>query len=330
MAILFMDGAERNSTSKWTNAVSVTVASGSLGNVGSYKFVANCGSGTCNFKKVLTASQTELYLTGKFNMNNTLNRGIVYFFDSAGTAAACIIRNSTTGLIEIRLGTYSGSLLATGTTVLSVDVNYLIEVYYKPRLVSGGTITVKVNFITDVTYSGITTSGLDADIQSFKLSDTNVGSDTYIDDVVVGNSSWLGNQLIQPFVAVSDSVVKMEWTPSAGDAHDCIKEVTAVDTNYISVNESAKTALFNMTPLTGTILSVTALDVCARIGYSGSPVPSKQKITVYSGTTYSYGADISSLSFVDKFNLYEQNPEGPAVWTEATLNAAQLGITSVT
>ena len=326
MSILFLDGAERNSNNKWTvNAYSPpAVSNTSLGGIGNYCYRIDNGE----ISKTLSISYSALYFSFKYRNNNAAEgTWIMHFKDSGGTVTFSIKRNVTSGLIEIRIGD-GGTLLDTGDVALAYGVTYLIEVYYKP-LNSGGECTVKVNGAADATYTGDTTAGLE-NVQEFHFGKAMTSSYYYLDDVVVSDSGWLGNQYIQAIVPNGAGSLT-QWDPSTGSNYACVDEVTASDTDYVSTNVTDEIDLYGMSNLTGTIGSITAIDICARMAYEGNPTPTKQKIAYKSGATTAYGSDISSgLSFIDYFSgPIATNPDDSAAWEEADINALECGVKAI-
>ena len=253
--------------------------------------------------------------------------GILQFKDSDGTIVCTVLRN-TTGYVEIRLGTYNGTLLDTGDIILLKESVYLIEIYYKPAN-SGGVCTVKINGVTDATYSGDTTAGLE-NVQTLVYGKNGASvRQTYIDDIIVSDTTWLGNVYITGLVPKSagDSTT---WDPSTGSNYTCVDEVPASDTDYISTNTADETDLYNIDSLTGTIGSVLAVELCIRAAYEGTPTPTKIKHAVKIGGTEYYGSDISpTLSFLDYFYLWDQNPNTSDDWSNTNITDLQIGVKSV-
>jgi hypothetical protein len=200
----------------------------------------------------------------------------------------------------------------------------LIEVYYKP-LNSGGICTVKVDGVTDATYTGDTTNGLE-NVRTFRFGRSTGYIGFYLDDIVVSDSGWLGNQLIQ-LIVPTGAGSSTQLTPSTGNNYACVDEIPASDTDYVSGNTADLLDTYAMRNLIGTIGSVTATNACVRMNYEGTPTPTKQKIAINSNGTMAYGSDVSTtLSFVDQFQLFELNPDGNVAWTESSINALECGV----
>jgi hypothetical protein len=329
MSIIFMDGFERSSYSQWDSVHGVfSIGTGTL--TGSYHSNYNGydNSSVPWAYKILSTNYSQLYVSMKYWHNNTVWCPIFAFSDSAGTTTASIVRNASNN-IEIRLGTSAGAVLATSTNNINANIVYCIEIYYKP-LNSGGEITVKVDGVQSVTYSGDTTAGLENVRRIIIGHTTGNGNSMNMkwDDIVVSDSGWLGNQYIQ-LITPNASGDSTQWTPSTGNNYDCVNEVVASDTDYISTNTTDNTDLYNLTSLTGSIKSVTAIDVSARMSYYGTPTPTKQKIAIKSTGEY-YGDDISpALSYVNYNYIWDQNPATSAAWLESEINSLQVGVKAI-
>lgn len=322
MAILFLDGAERKSNSKWTFCnLELTSNASAYGFSGTYYYDSYANRYAY---KTLSASQSQLYLSMKVRYTQAATH-LCSFWDSANTIIFSVGR-SAANLLELRSGDYS-TLLATGSIPVMNNSTNLIEVYFKP-LNSGGECTVKVNGATDVTYSGDTTAGLE-NVQTFQIG--KYGSTSiYFDDIVVGNSGWIGNACIQAIVPAGAGS-STQYSPSTGSNYACVDEVTASDTDYVYTNTTDQLDLYATSNLTGNIGSIIAIDICARMAYEGTPTPTKQKIAYKSGSTIAYSSDVvASLSFADYFTgPIELNPDDSAAWEEADINALEIGVKAV-
>ncbi len=331
MAILFYDGFERNTIDKWVYTAystydSYSVSTPATGMTGSYAVRVGDRS---SIHKVLDSSKTELYGTLKVNMNSASNPHICQFKDSAGTIILTIRRNVTTYLIEAILGTYSGSVLGTGSHLMSGTVTYLVEFYYKPAN-TGGIIQVKVNGVTEIDYTGDTTFGLE-NVQTFLLGyDGAANYSSIYDDVALSDSEWLGNKYVTYHVPTADGST-MDWTPSTGTAYGCIDEAVASNTDYIYSDTIDQVALFAITDAVSTVSSIDAIDIYAKCAYEGTPTPTKQKIVYKSGSTVAYGSDIIPALSFDLINtgIIETDPDTGVAFTTSGFNSLEIGIKAI-
>ena len=118
------------------------------------------------------------------------------YFLNGSTQLARVRRNPTTGFLEVRRGTGSGTLLATGTIAVNVGTPLLIEVHYKPHD-TAGVFQVRVGGVLDINFNGDTTDGTTA-IDGIRVGgDGGYYSSCWFDNVVLDNAAWPGDTLIQ-------------------------------------------------------------------------------------------------------------------------------------
>lgn len=235
------------------------------------------------------------------------------------------------------LKAYIGNtLLATGTANYANNTVYLVEVHYKLDD-SAGVCEVRVNQAADdINFSGNTKPGLDTTFDTFYVGVEATAKGiyaggaygTYYDDIVLESAAWVGNTGIQAIYPTGAGNLT-EWTPSAGNNWQTVDEIAPSDTDYNAVNAINKTDSFACSDLSGSILSVKALQAQMRCGYDGTPTPTKVKIACRTSSTYYYGSDITvPLSFAPYLKLWETNPAGGA-WDDTAINGIELGYESV-
>lgn len=190
-------------------------------------------SGTYNFElfntsidKLLPSSYSEFYLRIGYNALNAHSNAIIRW--RKGTTELGSIRfNSTTKKVEIYTG--SSTLVSTGTLAILPNIWVLIEVHVKIAD-AGGVIQVKLDGISDASYTGDTKPGADTDVNSL-LFDAN-GSRIYYDDLALNDvsgsvdNSWCGDGKI------------VAMMPNAnGDSSQLINSNTGTTNNYTYVDE---------------------------------------------------------------------------------------------
>lgn len=327
MARLFIDGFERGDLAFWSyyvnnGAISSTVPTGMTG---TYTVWCNAANGVyCT----LPAAQSEIYVAFKYHFTELSGKCIANFRDSSGTKTYSVIRNTTTSVLEARLGSLTDTLQDTGTATITNNTTYLIEIRYKP-LDSGGVLIVKVDGVEDMNVSGDTTAG------SENVLVLNLGSDTgvadyayaYFDDVVIDSADWIGNTKIQKIVP-SGAGTTTQWDPSTGSNYTCVDEIPPSNTDYVSTNTSDEIDTYAMGDLSGTIGVVKCVQVEATAAYEGSPTPTHIQLAARSGSTNYFSADKSPPLTFGKplFHIWETDPNTSSAWTESNVNAAEFGI----
>lgn len=228
------------------------------------------------------------------------------------------------GLLEVRRGNTVGTLLATGTTVLSNDTWYLIEYHYKADDTNGRW-EVKVNGGSiEIDYTGDTTSG------GTTITDLYLypGTTCRYDNFIIDGTSWVGDTRIQGR-KVTGPGNSTQWTPSTGSNWACVDDVPPNDSEYISINTADQVDLYTLEDLVGSIASVKAVQLVARAMKEGSPTPQQIALMVRTGSTDYASADKAlTISLIGHANIWNENPNTSSAWTTGDVNGAQVGVKS--
>jgi hypothetical protein len=328
MAIIFMDGAEKNSLDQWTVVNNATAYSSSgLDMSGSY--VIKASSGMNCIEKTFSTSYSELYATFRYRIAQATNynNGIIQFKDSAGTPILTIDRNLTSGLLEIRVGVYNATVVATGATYISLDTTYFLKVHYKP-LDSGGDITVYLNGVAEVSYSGDTTAGLENVMTlRFGYTTSTTTSYAYFDDVIVSTTDITKNLRVGG-KAITGAGTTTQWTPSTGANYSCVDEIPPASSDYNHTNTTNNIDTFALANITESVNSIAAVQVEMNAMYAGTPTPTHLRAVMRSGTTdYDNGADFSPPSSfgAPHVAIWETDPDTGLAFTESGFNALEIG-----
>lgn len=320
MGIIFMDGFEKNTLSMLYVYTSASIASTSgLDLTGNYCLKVS-SFGNYQYARLKVPSiLTELYGTMRIRTTGYVE---IVFKDSAGTDCMYIGRNTSSGLLELKRGGVSGTLLATGCTILT-NTTYHLRFYYKP-LNSGGVFQVWIDGDLTIDYSGDTTNGTE-DVDSIVFS---VGNNSfYIDDIVLSTTDITKNLRIAG-KAVTGAGTTTQWDPSAGANYQCVDEVPPVHTDYNSTNVTDEIDTFALADCTEEIDNIAAVQVELSAAYEGSPTPTKVAAVLRcGGTDYAHSTPQSppssfgaALAFI-----WELNPADSAAFEEADINAMEVG-----
>lgn len=230
MALLFSDGVDThdgvraNVAKKWTIVSTIAAVGTAQGGVnavngGGMLQITSAGGDIVGFQKNFAPqTQARFSLWHRFATNGT----------NTSNTRVCSISNATP--LDDVIGSWGGSsitigmnasllptirinntVVATGTTVMTSNVwrHYEIYVDYKA---SGGTIEVRINGDTEMTYTGATYSGTGAAAMSwFLLTVSNGWSDQSYDDVMIytttgdAPNSWLGPTTITTLYPLLDA-----------------------------------------------------------------------------------------------------------------------------
>jgi len=326
MARVFIDGFESGGLDLWDTIGGEAAVNSSLsGRDGNY--CLNCYGSASAYKYLMKAipSKSELYVAFLFNPGNS---GRIFSFYNSGTKLGYISLSSiSVGNIQAYKG--PSTLLATGTAMITGSTWYLIEIHYIPAT-SGGVFQVKVNGISDISYSGNTTPGATTIDGIMVGCDDSYWPPGYYDNVIVDDAAWIGNTKIQAIKPTSAGN-STQWGPSSGSNWDCVNEMPANDNDYVSTNSNDFLDLYTFSDLTGSIEEIKCVQVQARTVKNGAPTPQNLQLAVRSGGT-NYFSSSNVVPYVNPkslFNIWQLNPNTSAAWTVSEVNAAEFGMNAV-
>lgn len=323
MARIFIDGFESGQDDLWDaeNNANV-VSSAGLDMDGDYCLDIN--DSTEYVAKDITADD-EMYFAFLYRFTNINAYELLALYSDANLMIQ-ITRDNASGKIKIYRGY---TLLDTGTHTLSINTTYLIEVHVKIAD-SGGAVDVKVDGVSDITFSGDTKEGAYTQFNSVRLgfvSGTRY-SLAYFDNFIMDDAAWIGDTKIQAIVPTAGGN-STGWTPSAGSNFACVDEKPASDADYVSINANDVSDTYVTEDMSGNINSVKCVQIQSRTRTEGSPTPTNLKLVARSGGTDYLSGD-KAVPAVEKalYNLWETNPADSLAWEEADVVALQIGIKS--
>ena len=332
MARIFIDGFETGDTGNWDGVGGVGWPSGvriqpaPAGMSGTYSLQCGPGGQTAYVVKSMTATGTIIV---SFRVRVSLWAGSSYetrliYFRNSGTTIASIEFNPTSHFLQVHTGQSVG-LLETGTYYFSQNSTYHLEVRYVPNDTTG-VFQVKVNDILDIDFTGDTTSGA-AEVDNIWIgSILNLGSQLYIDDVVIDDDNWIGPSRIYPLLptGAGDSTL---WTPSAGANWETVDEVPPSDADYVDTDGIGNIDLYAASdlPLEATI--VKSVQVSSRMYKEVASTPQNAALAVRTGGTTYFSPDVAVPDTVgiNVKNLWELNPDTSNPWEIAEVNALEIG-----
>ena len=214
MARVFIDGFESGKTELWDLVVGAWIVTGIAGMDGTY--CLSCDSFGDYYAH-------KYYLAFRYRGDAASYASSMCYFFNGATQLARVRRNPTTGFLEVRRGTGSGTLLATGTIAVNVGTPILIEVHYKPHD-TAGVFQVRVGGVLDINFNGDTTDGIRVG------GDGGYYSSCWFDNVVLDNAAWPGDTRIQA-IRPSAPGALTEWDTTVGANWDCVEEIPYFDTD---------------------------------------------------------------------------------------------------
>ncbi len=252
------------------------------------------------------------------------------FFDAGVTQ--CELRMHTDGTLRV---TRNGSTVTSGNSTYSVPIATWIYLEWKVTIansIGASSCVVRVNgsnIITVATGQDLqNTSNASAD--SVVIGGSGGPTTFYYDDFYICNSSGSTNNDFLGDVKVltiypSGAGNSTDWTPSAGNNYECVDETPGnEDTDYVSETSAGDHdtyAMGNIT-LTGTVLGIQT-NLMAKKDDAGTK---ELAPTIRSGSTDYDGTTVSvNSSYRVHSEIWEEDPDTSAAWTDSGVNAMEFG-----
>lgn len=320
MALVFIDGFNSGGTSLWdyVSPSGVTVAQSILNMQATYSlYIASTGT----VYKTLTAA--DEYTIGFYYKIATSSAASIVRFLNGGTLLGELRRNTSSQYLEAYRGT---TKISTGITPISSGA-YHIQVRYVPHT-SSGYFQVKLNNVVEINFSGATVDS-GAQINRIAIGSESITTAAYFSNVVIDDSAFPGMLLVGIFSLTGNGYLN-EWTASAGQNYQCVDEVPASDTDYVSTTATSKSDFYaGSMPNINNVSAVRAVQVQARCRLMGEPDANQIKLGVRTDSTdYFSDAQNVGVSFNDYFNIWLVNPKTSSAWSKADLESLQIAIQS--
>lgn len=269
-----------------------------------------------------------------FTSNPSGTRVLARFYDGATLHVDLRISNT-----RVLFTTRNGTTLGVGTAVLTAGVWYYVE----GKIVindTTGVFDVRINEVSDSTFSGDTRNGAGAQITNVAIGDWPVAGgaishrfdDFYVVDGSVGGSTYLGDIRVDTYYPDGDGDNE-DFVPSAGtDNWANVDEAGAPDgdTTY---NESDTPgdkdtfALQNTTGQGATVFGVAHIYRARKTDAGAREMRGLLKSA--GGTTANQATQSLSSSYVSYFEHNELEPGG-AAWDETKVDGLKAGYEVVT
>ena len=273
-------------------------------------------------------------------MSNGRNANQYLGFRIGTTSHLVLTVNATSGLLELRLGSAAGTLLATASGG-AFDVNVWRHVQIKATLhTTAGTALVKVDGQTVINYTGqtATVTGAVANLVFGQSTSTSISQwrldDIYICNEVDGtatdgrpNNDLLGDLSVKTLLPTAAGDLT-QMTPSTGANWAAVDEIPPSATDYVSaLPGTALKDQYTITDLPAGALSVYGVRAQAR-AYKTDAGTATFKVGVKDAGTVSTEVE-QTLSVADYpyfGNFVKKRPSDGAVFTPADINALQLAL----
>lgn len=328
MALIFLDGfdhyATADLTKKWTSlgTYSPTISS-TLGRRSGGALVGNTSSTTSEVKKAITAISTVIVGVA-YKPNSSAD--VIRLYEGA---TQHITLYFSSGTFKLYRGTNTGTLLATGTTSVTLGTWVYLELKVTINDTTGA-YEFRLNGVSEFSATNVDTrnGGTSDVVDTVSLG----GYNGYFDDLYIcstsgsANNDFLGDCRIDTIMPTGDGNYS-QFTPSTGTAHwSLVDEKPTNTTDYVSDATSGDRDSYTFPDLSGlSSQTVYGVQINAYSQKSDAGARSLGTMARLSGTD-SDGASVAlptSWSFISQ--IYETDPAS-AAWTESNVNAAEFGV----
>lgn len=338
MAFLFGDSfddyATADITKRWTGVsggVSTTIGAGGRNSTNAVIL-----RGSPFLYKLVGVNCNTMIVGFSVKFTQTLTTNPFLYLQESGVVTHVDLRLDASGYICV---TRNGSLLETSTSLVSLGVVYHIQLKVKIDDGTSGTWELRVNGVTtakDVAGGDTRNAGNNyVNLVGLAGIDGTSNVYSYWDDAwVCDNTGATCNDFLGDIRGISQFAnadgTYTDFTPSAGDRHDCINKITpTADASYIKSLTPGHKGTFSFPALgvTGNVKAVVT-NVYANKSDAGTRVIkpiSKSGASAGAGANYSLS---DSGLYIPQF-VEEVDPATSAAWLVAGVDAEEVGVEMV-
>lgn len=328
MALLFMDSFAGNDIStKWDAASAIYQHGTTTPRLTGGSWISMGYGNNAIYKTVPASSKIIMGCGMRFG-------GFISFYGDAGaTQHISVIRNTSTGLVEIRRGGTSGTVLATSSNFMPYDWTYIEASVTISDTV--GEVHVRINGAnTDfVSYTGDTkNAGTATTIDRIAIAtqiNGNQISDVYIlDDTGAANNAFLGDVGVKAMVPNGNGN-SSQLVGSDGNSTDnylLVDDTPFSSADYAGSATTGQKDTYTMSNLPAAATNVYGVQLAGNMVKSDAGVGNARLLLRSGGTDYSGNTEALSTSNATYIKLYEQDPATSAAWTVSNANSAEAGM----
>jgi hypothetical protein len=242
-----------------------------------------------------------------------------------GTTQVHIDFDNTNDRIDVYRGD-STELLGSTTGFSIEDSHYLKWGYYEIKVVISDTVgSVEIRF-NESQILNLTSKDTQATTNTY-CNEVYFGpSNSYIDDLYVDNSDFLGECRVRTFVPDSVSSTINDFTASAGNKDECVDDIPPNnDTDYIYGGTINDRQGFGIT--TGALSTVLGIQVNNVVKKDDVGVVKIKNLVRSNSSNYldTNEYEISS-DYTINYSIWETDPDDSNPWTQTKLEAAEFGL----
>jgi hypothetical protein len=323
---------ENTSGSGWSVNGGRVSGSGAMVSTSAAVFVATTGQG---WDSAMAECYCGFALKTDANISGT---SIISFYgDSNSTQHITLTTEATNNYLQVRLGSASGTVLATSATPFpTLNQWRSINMYVKIHDTTGR-VVVKVDGVTQIDFTGDTKNGgTNTTIDGIRLAMSS-GANRAISDLVVCDGLGTINNTYPGDISVirrlpNANGTYSDFTGSDGNSTDnyLLVDDSPTDTaDYVYAASSGLKDSYGVEdlPLSATsVLGVRAVAKCAKSGAGSAGM----SVFVREGSTDTFGPDVPlSTSFSWQGDtIRETAPSTGVAWTISGVNAMEIGVRS--
>jgi len=217
--------------------------------------------------------------------------------------------------------------VADGTVFLAANEWFQVQFY--TIIDNAGSINVKIGGQESIAYSGDTLpDAAAAEVSYLYFCGEGAAIGVYFDDIVWGTGGYLGDCRVEWLAPNADTAVE-DWTPSTGvDSYAVVDEIPPNTTDYLYTDLDAQETELELADWDDTDKTPLCVTAWAR-AYEDVATAESLKVGVDSGGV----DDVTEHIMTDNYFYYKhfmsQNPDGPAAWNNASIDALKLRVESV-
>lgn len=310
---------------RYPSSGNASIGSPGFGAVGSY---LACNP-TSSFVNMPITSCSTCIVGFDFQTNTPESNTFLTFYTAAGGAICSLGLGS--GTIRSTFGN-SPTVSIFANTWQSVQAKLVISA-------TVGSLAVRVDGVTVLNLTGLNTGttnigiiGLTSNNQSFSSFQACIFDNFWaFDDTGTHSNTFPNGRItVQTHYPAADGT-DTAWTPNTGTDHfACVDQTTSDDdTTYVSNLTPGDKDSYTVGTLTGTIVQVHGVKVSA-VYRKDDVDPKTLHIFTTSGATTVESADIDvPLLYSSSSQLFPEDPNTTAQWTEANVDAIEVGVHTI-
>ena len=330
MALLFMDGFSGGDASvKWNSVNGSPSRTTTTPRFSGGVYLHQTSS--YNLTKRYTAS-AEVYVGCAFSTTGA-DLTVSFLGDSNTTTHITFIYSGTSKVFKVYRGTTSGTLLATGTTILGLNAWHYAEMHVKisdtvgvAELRLDGATTNEITFSGDTKNAG---TNISVDSVLFIASTTLDFTDVYICDTTGStNNSWLGDVTVRTLTPNGNGAFSQLLGSDADSVNNylLVNEQPVSSTQYTGSATTSQHDSYTMADLPAGTTTVRGVQLNSYMAKSDATAGSSKGMLRIASTNY-YGATqtltTTYATYTDPFDL---NPNTTIAWTPTDVNGLETGM----